>query len=386
VIAHLKHAIQEPFAGGLEMHTRFLCASLRQRGHEVTLFAATGSEPEGLESISNAMQMGVASFPAEHRVYRKLMYSLRGRRFDVIHNNSLHYLPVAMSGGLSAPMVTTLHTPPFWELEGAMRLSDTAHHCYVAVSQMIRRAWQPINDVKRVIANGIDLDQFAFRATPELEPYGVWYGRIVPEKGLHLAIEAARAAGLPLRFAGPISDPEYFAASIRPHLGAAVVYLGHLPHAALAAVIAGARVFLCTPLWDEPYGLVVAESLSCGTPVAAFARGAIPELLDESSGVLAVPGDVGALADAALLAAGLSRLACRRRAESVCDSRAMIDAYERLYHSLLQDHSRPSFREAAPGDVQTIAPERASLIDLYRRRVPSMSCELPAPALRECPV
>lgn len=84
-------------------------------------------------------------------------------------------------------------------------------------------------------------------------------------------------------------------------------------------------------MWDEPYGLVVAESLACGVPVAAFARGAIPEILDETCGVLAVPDDVRSLAQAAQAALSLKREDCRRRAEQTCDARRMIDSYEALY-------------------------------------------------------
>ena len=191
--------------------------------------------------------------------------------------------------------------------------------------------WAPIMAIDRVVGNGIDLDRFPYRAKPDPDAYLVWYGRIVPEKGLHLAIAAARRVGLPLRIAGPISDPSYYATDVAPHLDDAVRYVGHLDHADLSRLIGGARAFLCTPRWDEPYGLVVAEALSCGTPVAAFARGAIPTLLDAASGVLAEPDDVESLADATIRAMRLDRSDSRARAEAVCDAEVMIDGYEALY-------------------------------------------------------
>ncbi len=179
--------------------------------------------------------------------------------------------------------------------------------------------------------NGIDLERFAFRPAPDTDAYLVWYGRIVPEKGLHLAIDAASQIGLPLRIAGPILDEAYFRNEIAPLLGPSACHVGHLAHRELARLIGGARAFLCTPLWDEPYGLVVAEALACGVPVAAFARGAIPEILDASCGVLAEPDDVASLAKAGLAALTLDRHACRDRAERVCDADHMIDAYEAHY-------------------------------------------------------
>lgn len=347
IIAHLKHAITEPFAGGLEMHTHLLATSLRLRGHDVTLYASTRSDPAtGLEAICDETSLNATGtaeatdvmFFREHHAYLRLMSELRRSDFDIVHNNSLHYLPVAMADTLPMPMVTTLHTPPFCWLESGIRLCRAEKTRFVAVSDAIRKMWSPIVAVDRVVGNGIDLDRFPYCAVSDADPYLVWYGRIVPEKGTHLAIAAARELGLPLRIAGPMSDPAYFAAEIAPHLGAAVRHVGHLDHHSLSRLIAGARAFLCTPCWDEPYGLVVAEALSCGTPVAAFARGAIPSLLDATCGVLATPDDVSSLADAARRAMTLDRSACRARAEAICDADAMIDGYEALYREMISLH------------------------------------------------
>ncbi len=355
IIAHLKYAIREPFAGGLEMHTHLLATALRRRGHAVTVFASTRSDPAmGLEAIcdeTSLLETGTAeaqdvTFFREHHAYLRLMSVLRERRFDVIHNNSLHYLPVSMADTLDVPMVTTLHTPPFCWLESGIRLCKSDSMRFVAVSDTIRSLWGHVTAIDRTIANGIDLSSFPFRAAPDAARYFVWYGRIVPEKGLHLAIDAARMAGYPLRIAGPVSDQFYYDTEIVPRLGDDVTHLGHLDHAALADLVGGASVFLCTPRWEEPFGLVVAEALACGTPVAAFARGAIPALLDTDCGTLARPDDVGSLADAARSAAVLDRAACRRRAEAICDAEVMIDQYEALYTEMIDEHRRPARKRA----------------------------------------
>ncbi len=343
VIAHLKHPIGEPFAGGLEMHTHQLARGLRTRGHDVTVFASTRSDATlGVEPICDETSLSAlgleeatdVAFFREHHAYLKLMRSLKGRGFDVIHNNSLHYLPVAMSADVGAPVVTTLHTPPFCWLESGVRLCSEPDAQFVAVSEKMRLLWSRVRPIDQVILNGIDLDRFQFRPEPDVEPYLVWCGRIVPEKGLHHAIAAARAAGLQLRFAGPIWDQGYFAERIAPELDDGAVYIGHLGHRELAELVGGARASLCTPCWEEPYGLVVAEALACGTPVATFERGALAEILDESCGVLARPDEPGSLAAAAKIAIGLDRSACRRRAEAICDADVMINAYEQLYARL----------------------------------------------------
>lgn len=353
VIAHLKYPIAEPFAGGLEMHTHLLCQQLRRKGHAVTLFAATRSDPElGLEAICDQTELakvGAAeasdiAFFKEHHAYLALMGRLRRSAFDVIHNNSLHYLPVSMAETLPMPMVTTLHTPPFCWLESGVRESRAATARFVSVSEAVRRQWSHVRPIDQVIPNGIDLQRFAWRDRCKGPRHLIWFGRIVPEKGLHLALDAAALTGIPLRFAGPILDEGYFASEIAPRLTSKTLYLGHLDHDALSQQVGAAAAFVCTPRWDEPYGLVVAEALACGTPVAAFARGAIPDILSRDCGALARPDDVEDLARAITEAVGLSRSACRARAEAVCDMTRMIDAYERLYLELLQTEDPSAIR------------------------------------------
>lgn len=357
IISHLKYPIAEPFAGGLEMHTHLLARALRSRGHDVTVFASSRSDAAlGLEAVCDATALanvGTAeahdvAFFKEHHAYLTLMNALRHRDFDVIHNNSLHYLPVSLADTLPMPMVTTFHTPPFCWLESGVRICSATNHSFVAVSRSVAGLWGHVAQSDQVILNGIDLENFGFSPQPDPEPYLVWYGRIVPEKGLHFAIEAARSIGMPLRIAGPILDQAYFDTRIKPHLGDLVVHVGHLDHRALAHLVGGARAFLCTPTWDEPYGLVVAEALACGVPVAAFARGAIPEILDESCGVLAAPDDIVSLAAAVRQAVRLSRHDCRRRAEQTCDARRMIESYEALYNRRIALHAGGDFCEAPP--------------------------------------
>lgn len=343
IIAHLKYAICEPFAGGLEMHTHMLAKTLRSRGHDVTLFASTRSDPVlGVEAIcdeTSLLETGIAeandvAFFREHHAYLRLMTDLRTRAFDVIHNNSLHYLPASMAETLSTPMVMTLHTPPFCWLESGVRLNRGRMH-YVAVSQATARMWSHVARVDDVIPNGINLNHFPFCTASGGEAYLVWYGRIVAEKGLDHAIDAARLAGMPLRIAGPVSDAVYYQEAIIPRLGSDVVHVGHLSHDELATLVGGAKAALCTPRWEEPYGLVVAEALACGTPVAAYSRGGVTALLNEKCGVLAEPDDIASLTAAAIAATQLSRSACRVHAEQYCDAERMVDQYEALYRNLI---------------------------------------------------
>ncbi len=350
VIASARFPIREPFPGGLEAHTWLLATRLRDRGHDVTVFGGRGSDPDlgviemaELPAISAAARQDVGMpaewFLAEHHAYLALMLQLAraGDRYDVVHNNSLHYLPIAMASTLASPLVTTLHTPPTPWLESAVRLA-VGDLRFAAVSRSTARQWRgtvPAGSPVGVTHNGVDT------TTWRPGPGGgtpVWSGRIVPEKGPVEAIHAARRAGTGLRLAGPRPDAHWFRSHVEPLLGngpgGRVEYVGHLDHAALARLVGSASVAVVSPCWDEPYGLVVAEALACGTPVAGFARGALPELVDASCGVLAAPGDVAGLARAILAAAGLDREAARRHAERTCSVEAMVDGYERLYREI----------------------------------------------------
>ncbi len=347
-MASARHPIIEPFAGGLEAHTSYLAAGLEERGHDVTVFAA-GPDASGevgpfAEDLTlSAVARGDGSMPEEafmleHHAYLRLMLRLSASGFDVVQNSSLHYLPVAMSPMLGRPLVTTLHTPPTPWLEsafGCMGQTGTGQAVCVSVSRANARLWRQSVEVREVIPNGVDTKLWPFSGHPESPDLAVWSGRMVPEKGPHLAALAAREAGLSLRLAGPISDPRYFEEEVTPLLSEDIRYVGHLGHRSLAALVGTAAVCLCTPRWDEPYGLVVAEALACGTPVAAFDRGAVGEILDSETGRLAPPGAVAALAGAALEARKLDRRVCRDRAERRCSAGAMVDRYCDLYGRLL---------------------------------------------------
>jgi UDP-glucose:tetrahydrobiopterin glucosyltransferase len=340
VVAHLKYPIAEPFSGGLEMHTHILVAKLVERGHAVTLFAATGSDTRDVPPVcdpTGALESDPGSAQTidsiEHMAYADVVASLQTGSFDVIQFNALHYLPLQSANGLDAPMVVTLHTPPFMPLADAVAAA-AEHVTCVAVSASLVAEWA-LRDDPLIIGNGVDLARFPFRRPVEGNVFAVWSGRIVPEKGLHLAIDAARLAGIPLNIAGPISDSAYWHAEIAPRLRAGTTYLGHLSQTDLAALVGMATVAVCTPRWEEPFGLVVAEALACGTPVAGFARGALPDILDATCGALAPADDVEGLARAITNCLGLDRRACRNRAEVRFDVEVMIDHYESLYHDVI---------------------------------------------------
>jgi glycosyltransferase involved in cell wall biosynthesis len=346
ILTHIKHPVAQPFAGGLEAFTYEAVRRLASRGHDVTLFARAGSDPslpvkEVSVSSSNGSTLDrhshdvlSAEYIAEHHAYMDCMQSIEGQNFDVIFNNSLHYVPITMSALIRTPMLTVLHTPPFFELANAITASQLrGTHCYVTVSKTNAASWAALVPDCQVVPNGISLDAWT-PARKSTSSYAIWHGRLVPEKGAHHALDAARSIGMPIRIAGFVSDPGYFDREIAPRLGQEAAYLGHLDQRTLAAIISEASVSVVTPCWDEPFGMVLAESLACGTPVAAFDRGAIRELASPDTVALATASDTHALAQAMRAAAQLSPDACRQRAEALWDIEVMIDRYEVLLESV----------------------------------------------------
>lgn len=278
LLAHLHHPIAEPYAGGMEMHTSLVADELVRRGHDVTLFARAGSTT--LAQLEPVLGDEFVYGPLRHSHSRDLVLDQAMRRalrrigqgsFDVVFNNSLNPLPYTELDDY--PMLTVLHTPPTLEkvnaVVGRPDWRPGARHSFVAVSKTNARAWRARLPEVSSITNGIRLSQWQPRGTPEKD-LAVWSARITPEKGLHLAIDAAREAGMRLEFCGGIGDPAYFEQQIVPRLGPDVVNRGHLNHEELAAMVAGAAVFLATPLWAEPFGLSAVEAMACGTPVAAL--------------------------------------------------------------------------------------------------------------------
>ncbi|WP_306131651.1 glycosyltransferase family 4 protein [Roseivivax marinus] len=354
VVAHVRHPIAEPFMGGMEAHSWHLCRALRDRGHDVTLFAA-GDSDAGVALRPVLPRHYEATFPWQHyreterltglldRAHGAVLDELRGAEFDVIHNNALHRYVPRLARRDRVPCVTSLHIPPFDVLERTIKGALAPWNRVTLCSEAHARTWWA-EDADRpaeahVVPNGIDLDRWPFR--PEGDGSAVWIGRISATKGPELAIEAARRAGVRLRLFGVIDDPDFHAAEVVPRLGGEVTYEGARDAATLAREIGRASVLLFTPTWPEPFGLVAAEAMACGLPVAAFDIGAAREVVGEA-GALAPAGDVDALAAVIGRAMEVPRTTARARAEARFSHHRMVRDYEALYAQVIAAVDAPA--------------------------------------------
>ena len=345
ILAAARFPIREPFAGGMEAHTHALAERLWARGHDVTVYAAGGDGPYGVHRMlpvdfeaSTVARRDVSSGPAsalaEHHSYLDAVLEVGRRRHQIVHINAVHHLPFACAGLWTSSVVTaTLHSPPTPWLESAVRLAEARPR---RASDGLGIACQRPGVAGRADRSGDpQRHRSAAVAARARRASAAWWGRVVPEKAPHLAIDAARRAGMAITVMGPVHDEAYFEREVRPRLGGEARYAGHLATADVAAEVGRSNVAVITPAWDEPFGLVVAEALACGTPIAAFDRGAMAELIDSSTGRVVPAGDVVRLAAAIEEATSCDREECRRQAEHRFSSDTMADGYESWFQTLL---------------------------------------------------
>ena len=349
VIGPSRFPIREPYAGGLEVVVAKEVRALRERGHRVTLFAAAGSDGHDhrfeFTSMAGVTGQGDSFYPpggyeADAAEFHRLMDHLAVSGFDVVLNHSLSHVPLVRAAELTAPMITTLHCPRLEPMQEAFEQLGAATGRVVAVSRSVLGSWQ-IPQGADVLPNGVDLTTWGPRVVDPGPPRAVWSGRIVPEKGVHLAVEAAGRAGLRLDIAGRVGDARYMNRVLTPRLldaGDAVRFHGPLGRHALVPLVAGASVALVTPCWEEPFGLTAVEALVCGTPVVALARGGIREILRDQPGVVLVepgPDAASALAAGIPAALALDRADTARAAAAAFSHDVRVDRLESLLRDLL---------------------------------------------------
>jgi glycosyltransferase involved in cell wall biosynthesis len=321
--------------GPWELFASLLSEGLVALGHDVTLFATADSVTAAKLTATVARgwseDAGIDSKVAECIHIAEVFE--HAADFDIIHNG-FDFLPLTYSRLVGTPVVTTIHGFSSPRIVAVYERYDSTS-TYVAISDADRH---PRLHYAATIPHGIDVDALALH--PEPGDHLLFFGRIHPDKGTAAAIEVARRAGRRLVIAGIIQDEAYFREQVEPHVdGEQVSYVGAVEATDRAEVLGGAHALLHLIDFDEPFGFSVAEALACGTPVVAYDRGSMPELVDHGTTgfLVATPGEA---ADAVELAGALDRSAIRAAAVEQFSVSVMVDRYVDVYRATLAEAER----------------------------------------------
>jgi glycosyltransferase involved in cell wall biosynthesis len=356
--------------GPWERVVSILTEGLVARGVDVTLFATA-------DSITRARLVAVAprGYAEDPSVDAKVYESLHiaaafeqasSGAFDILHNH-FDFLPLTYSRLISTPVVTTVHGFSSERIVPVYRAYNSTTHL-VAISASDRC---PDLHYAATIHHGIPLSEFTFCAAPG--DYLLFFGRIHPDKGASEAIEAARRTGQKLILAGIVQDAEYFRTAVEPFLdGDRIRYVGSVGPAQRDALLGGAMALLHLIQFDEPFGLSAVEAMATGTPVIAFRRGSMSELIDDGvTGFLAAPGSIDGAVAAIDHLQELNRLATRLHVERHFSAERMVDDYLQLYEQLLGTDLQVHLSD---GRRRPVASPPVA-VDLRRQRPPGARCD-----------
>lgn len=322
--------------GGTENVVAHLVDALVARGHEVTVIGAGSNDTNArmLNTYREAQGTRITHAIPElvHAVVADSL--IREGGFDLVHDHTM--AGPLLAPGRDTPTLVTTHGivdgERGWMYERLPRTTGL-----IAISQSQRRT-NPILNWQGVVHNAIDASEFTY--TPFKEDWVLFLGRAVGDKGLHLAIDAAREAGRHIKIAAKCHEaPEraYFDKEIAPRLGRGVEWLGEVTGADKKHLLSAASCLLMPIQWDEPFGMVFIEALASGTPVVTMRRGAAPEIFNTATGVMV--DYVDDLPIALERVASCDPRACRVAAETMFNPQVMARRYERIYLDWLA-HSR----------------------------------------------
>jgi glycosyltransferase involved in cell wall biosynthesis len=354
VLAPLKRELSEDTKGGRPRIVYNLVQELAKRGHDITVFGTGDSEVHG--RLIEVVPKALFHMPqVENEFYRHLIYLCQmmelirkhDGEFDIIHNHLYpETLPLLLSRELSAPMVTTVHTQMTRELGDFF--SNYPNTYFAPISNRQKELYPGLTYTDTVY-NGIDDQEFSFH--PDPGEYLLFVGRIrdfftdvngnkIDPKGVTDAIRIAEATGSRLKILGNVESYPFFEREIAPHLGERIEFVGD-PRSAEGSLTLRERIdlyghaqALLLPVhWEEPFGIVMIEAMSCGVPVIGYRRGAVPEVIEEGVTGYVVDTEVQ-MVDSVGKVGVLSRQSCRNAVETRFTTRAMTDGYEAVYQKV----------------------------------------------------
>jgi len=338
-IAYPLLPVSEDVAGGAEQVLLTVTREISLRGHDVTVAAADGSSVPG-----RLLATGQASSRVDDFERRKLEHEnaivkhLADEAYDLIHDMSGSFWQRASS--VSAPLLATLHLPPeFYPADAFRKVPDGLMFNAVSFSQARRFSERLGLEGLEVVTNGIPVERFPF-SEAKLD-YLLWLGRICEEKAPHVACDIAEQLGIPLILAGQIYPfsyhQQYFESELRARLDTANIrFIDSPSHAQKIELLRDARALLITSSAEETSSLAAMEAMACGTPVTAFRRGALPEVVRDGVTGFIVDDPEG-MREAVENVGSIMPLVCHEHMARCFSAPRMASEYLQLYHDMIQD-------------------------------------------------
>lgn len=327
----------------------WISEGLVKRGHKVDFYAPVGSKikvtkvvsyglralkKNGEEAVLKNLHAGGAEISKVFNLWDQYLIAQMFKeaekgKYDILHIHPAdRALPLALSHA-KIPTVYTLHDPIYpWRAE-IFKMFSSPNQYYVSISDAQRKPAPHLN-YAATIYNGIDLDTFPFSKSHD--NYLFFTGRLHPEKGVAEAVQVAKMTGEKLLIAGPPVTGSYWDKKITPYLNDKIQYIGFVPREKLFKYYQKAKATLVPIQWEEPFGLVLTESMACGTPVIAFNRGSVPEIvIDGKTGFIIKDNNLKKMADAVKKIDKINRADCRKHVEQNFNIQRMIDRYEEVF-------------------------------------------------------
>jgi glycosyltransferase involved in cell wall biosynthesis len=324
--------------GGIELMLSLLTEELVKRDYDVTLFASGDSVTEShLESMTEK-GLWLQKLRSPHAVIMRMLCQVYERRgeFDLIHSHAEFFMYPLLLSGSPTPILTTLHRPLDEEASKVALSYPEMNFCAISEDHKRRIEAKGVKTVG-VVYNGIDTSKYEFNDLPE--NYFLFLSRLNEEKGIVNAIKAANIAKKKLVIAGNLvggAEWQYFFNEIQPLLNTSnIKFVGEVDFAEKVRLMKNASALLFPIDRDEPFGLVMIEAMACGTPVIAFNRGSVPEVVTEGQTGFIVSDPEG-MAKAMKKTGKLKRLDCRNRVIENFTLKMMVDKYEEIYKNLLK--------------------------------------------------
>lgn len=334
-VAPLWERVPPPTYGGIELVVSHLTDELVRRGHEVTLFASGDSQtlanleavyPQALRLDPNVKEYAVYEMLELSQVYQ------RSPQFDIIHSH-VGISALSLASLVSTPTVHTLHGS--FTKDNRIAFGHHKKQPYISISNAQRQI--DLNYFGTVY-NGINPEDYPFKKQPQEPEYLAFLGRFSPDKGPHHAIAIAKQSGWRLKMAGKIDlvDSKFFEQEIAPHIdGQQIEYLGEVNHDEKAELLGNAAVTLFPIAWQEPFGLVMIESMATGTPVIAMNLGSVPEVIAHGATGF-ICQNYEQMAEIIPQALKLNRQTCRQYVENKFSVAQMVNGYEAIYEKIIQ--------------------------------------------------